>query len=441
MNVLTVAAVVVLGPLWLALGVGCLVLGTHEPRRGLWWLAWWLSVGIIARRHWTAGHKRRALLACLPIVAQGLLLDWAYVWATGWATQRGPGWARRAAAARLPTLLHTACTWGFPSPVGGRNARHRRQQSDDGGPARQPWIVPSVFPAGEDGRAYVSALSAARGSMKSLLLADLALALVTGGRWLDFPVMRVERVLYVDVELTQRTFARRLLALARGRHVALPAGAIRYLGARGLDLTVRDHRHQRDDASHRDHRLAVVLCALFPPLLAPLFLAWFFAPLFVRPAASMDLDWLRTQVEGSGADVVLLDSTSLAAPGTAASDGVGWMRLVQALETLGVPVVALDHLVKDGSTSGSWTKEALWRGLLKLSRPTPDDPALLLVEHPKANFGPQLAPFHVRATIENDADGELHAVSFARVAGDAPAIRAAAPKAPRRKRAVAAALH
>jgi hypothetical protein len=121
------------------------------------------------------------------------------------------------------------------------------------------------------------------------------------------------------------------------------------------------------------------------------------------------------------AQAVGIDSLTLGAMGAALSDPTGWNRLLAALEGLGVPLIVLDHLGKDGDAGavGSFLKEARFRSVLTLRR---EAPGVLRVEHPKANFGPAVPSFRVR-DAHGTGDSGRPVVTFTRAAtagGDGP---------------------
>jgi hypothetical protein len=141
------------------------------------------------------------------------------------------------------------------------------------------------------------------------------------------------------------------------------------------------------------------------------------------------LERLALRARRVRAQAVGIDSLTLGAMGAALSDPTGWNRLLAALEGLGVPLIVLDHLGKDGDAGavGSFLKEARFRSVLTLRR---EAPGVLRVEHTKANFGPAVPSFRVRDVHGTD-DAGRPVVTFTRAAegaGDGP--RPGSPASP-----------
>jgi hypothetical protein len=91
-------------------------------------------------------------------------------------------------------------------------------------PPRRVWPVEALVPRGprprwrlrwhpvpleREERGYVTTVIGSGGTGKSYLLVDLAVALLTGGRWLGQRVLRLRSVLYVDAELDADTMRER----------------------------------------------------------------------------------------------------------------------------------------------------------------------------------------------------------------------------------------
>ena len=213
---------------------------------------------------------------------------------------------------------------------------------------RRPWLrVWRVV------RGYITAVLGAGGVGKSYVLLDLGIAALIGGTWFGLPVRRVRSVLYVDTELEGEEFRRRAYPLARGRRLnRLPRG-LHYL------------------------RLTASLA---------------------EPAAAA---LLRETVRRTRAGLVLVDSLSIGSYTVSLNDPGSMGRVLAMLESLGPPVVLIDHMGKDRSrgAAGTWVKQAKVRCELRLERPSSVQGAggAIRVEHSKASFGPQREPFTVQA--------------------------------------------
>lgn len=264
--------------------------------------------------------------------------------------------------------------------TGGRTDRAERV-GGRGEPAPKGWLVPGLVPYGPvprrcprvgvppwrwERRGYVTTVIGAGGVGKSYVLLDLALAALAGGEWLGRRCRGVRAALYVDTELDAEECRRRAFPLARGRGRAHPPGGLRYLHL-GASLASEEGQTVVAEAVRR-----------------------------------------------AGAGLVLIDSLTIGAFDVAASDQNGWNRVYTFLETLGVPVVAIDHLDKAGRGAfGSFMKQAKVRSCLRLSRVGDG----IRVEHTKSNFGPRVPTFTVLASF---GDGPGAATSFSVPAQDAP---------------------
>ena len=264
----------------------------------------------------------------------------------------------RPSASPAPTLLRRG---GVSAP--GTDGRAERV---GGGRSKEPeakrWAVDGLVPYGPvprrrvrvgvppwrwERRGYVTTILGAGGTGKSYVLLDLALAALAGGDWLGRGVGAVRAVLYVDTELDAEECRGRAFLLARGRGLLRPPGGFHYL-------------HLQASLAAEEGQALVQ-----------------------REAARL------------GAGLILVDSLTIGAFDVAASDQNGWNRVLSFLETLGVPVVAIDHLDKAGKGAfGSFMKQAKVRSALQLTRLSGGS---LRVEHTKSNFGPLSPAFLVRA--------------------------------------------
>jgi hypothetical protein len=288
---------------------------------------------------------------------------------------------------------------------------------DPWGPAaddERAHLVQGIVPYGprRSPKEYVTGIAAKRGTYKSFLLADLAVALLSGQPWLGFPLRHCASLLYVDLELDEEEFARRVHWLARGRGLPeVPAGW-HYLDLSGEVL----HVPTLEEAARARKRRQEAFGGLG---------AWLDALAVWGRALGVEnrlTRWGATTQERIvlrarrvGAQAILVDSLSLGG-GTAAGDHDGWLRLLNGMQFWGVPVVTLDHTSETGhrGMQGSWVKEGLVRSVLELERD--EATGELVVTHSKANFGEQQCRFRVRATFHREPRGRVVAVTFARLA-------------------------
>jgi hypothetical protein len=281
-------------------------------------------------------------------------------------------------------------------------------------PGEQAWLIDRLVPYGpvREGRCYATGLVAKRGTAKSYLAVDAAVALCTGGAWMGHRCRRCASVLYGDLELDAETFWRRAWAVARGRGLDRPPPNLHY-----LDLSAHTLRVPTEEEAERERRrraarwgglggTADALAAL---------LRWAGAEA-TWGCGGMERLWLRCRAVRAQACVV--DSLTLGG-GVALGDHDGWRRLLRRLERFGIPVLAVDHTDKTGESGmvGAFTKEGLVRSVLQLERLAP---GRIAVTATKSNFGPALPPWTVRDAFAADATGRLVAVTFARAVDPAP---------------------
>lgn len=251
-------------------------------------------------------------------------------------------------------------------------------------------------------RGYITAVIGSGGSGKSYLLLDLAIAALTGGTWLGRAVSPCRSVLYVDAELDIDTLRERGWQVARGRRLARPPGPA--------------HWWQLPWSWIRPRGL-------------------FYLAMPVSIATEEGQALVRRTALRCKADLVLFDSLTIGAAGTALADSDGWNDVLTGMEGWGRPVVCIDHTPKSGHGQvGSFMKHAKIRAQLELER---QKDATVSVAHEKANFGPKLPPWAVRPVFAVD-DPATAMVRFDALTSDGlpvvapessvPAAQASAPR-------------
>lgn len=358
------------------------VLATRTLPSGEWWLA-------AVKETWPVWVPVGFLLAALYVLlgtaddgggeADGLRSRRHAGGHGGTAGSPGsPGEARSLKGNVLP--------WGNGGMANATQAHRVERVAHGEEPPPRDWLIPRLVPYGPrpkrrwgwcwlpwwwETRGYVTAVLGSGGTGKSYLLLDLALASLWGQRWMGHPVKRQRSVLYVDAELDVETCRERAFALARGRGRARPPEGLHYL--------------QLSASLATPEGIAVVAEA----------------------------------VRRHRVGLVLFDSLTIGARGLALSDADGWNAVLMAMETWGVPVVAIDHLGKDAGKGavGSFMKQARVRSGLTLERRK--DGAVAATHH-KTNFGPTLEPFAILPRFD-DGDGEGHpAISAFRALPSSP---------------------
>ena len=113
-------------------------------------------------------------------------------------------------------------------------------------------------------------------------------------------------------------------------------------------------------------------------------------------------------IGGLGVGFIVLDSLTLGAVGTNASDQVEVVKLLWDILKWGVPVLTLDHISKsarsdqaNASAFGSVMKRNAARSMMRLHR-SPDDGPLVLT-HDKINCGPLSDPVYYDMSFEDDS--------------------------------------
>jgi hypothetical protein len=236
-------------------------------------------------------------------------------------------------------------------------------------------------------RGFVTTVIGSGGTGKSYLLVDLAVALVTGTRWLGHRVTRLRSVLYVDAELDLDTMRERGYQVARGRGLRAPPGPSRWWH---------------------------VPRAWLRP--------WgvYYLSLPVSVATAEGMAEVARAVRRCGAELVLFDSLTIGSAGAGLSDPNAWNRILSGMEAWGVPVVVIDHMGKSEGRGavGSFMKQAKVRSALELER---KDDGTVVVTHAKSNFGPMLPSWTIRPVFLR-CDGDDPA-GPARTAQEAALVR------------------
>jgi hypothetical protein len=390
------------GAIW-ALGASIKSLESSPVgRQALGWLLLLLMLAVVASALWLAwaGVLRplgRVLVGVVVRVAQGRAL-------------------RPEATGRVPQGHSPASP--FPTGEAGDGGTSPGEPSGAVGDAyrgpRRAFFCDPLIPYGPVGerppRSYLTALAAARGTGKSYLLLDLAIAALSGGAWMGLPVRRCASVLFLDFELDAQTFWERAHLLSAGRGLpGVPAG-LHYLDLSGEALRVPTAeeavraRQCRAEAFGGLGGLAELLAVCGRALGVE-------TRLTLWGATTQERIVLR--LRRTGAQLALVDSLTIGG-GTAAGDQEGWRRLLQGMQRWGgMPVVVLDHIAPSGHGGmvGLWVKEGLIRSLVKLRR---GRGGAVTVEHDKANFSEQLDPWTLTPGWHKDAAGRLVAVTLTR---------------------------
>ena len=112
-------------------------------------------------------------------------------------------------------------------------------------------------------------------------------------------------------------------------------------------------------------------------------------------------------IEEHGVELIVLDSLTIGAAGTDASDQRSVTELLRAVEDWGVTVIALDHVAKSSkmnpkgsSIFGSVFKRNKARSSLRLYQ----DGDLLQIKQEKSNFGPLHDAMSYEVVFEEDGD-------------------------------------
>ena len=247
-----------------------------------------------------------------------------------------------------------------------------------------------LVPLEREERGYVTTVIGSGGTGKSYLLVDLAIALLTGGRWLGKRVLPLRSVLYVDAELDVDTMRE------RGWQVAPREGAVPAAGPRPLVALAQG-----------------VGCA----------------PGGCTTSAYPS-PWPRTRGCAGGArakacraELILFDSLTIGSAGAGLADQNAWNRVLSGMEAWGVPCVVIDHMGKTEGRGavGSFMKQAKVRSALELER-KPD--GTIVCEHAKSNFGPMLPAWRIRPVFEHcDPDDPAAAAGALRRRGRGRATR------------------
>ena len=121
-------------------------------------------------------------------------------------------------------------------------------------------------------------------------------------------------------------------------------------------------------------------------------------------------------IDELGVGFIVLDSLTMGAVGTNASDQVEVVKLLWDVLKWGVPVLTLDHISKSGRTDqanasafGSVMKRNAARSMMRLHRD--GDSGLLKLTHDKINCGPHSDPVYYDMAFGEDEGGRV-TVSF-----------------------------
>jgi hypothetical protein len=236
-----------------------------------------------------------------------------------------------------------------------------------------------------DVKGYITMVLGGPGIGKSYILKALAQASsdpVVRGDWLGMPVEPCKTTLYVDCELDSKVFWRRMFVVGRGR--------LGRMEAEGKTVP-RKWRPK-----------GVKYLRLYASL------ASWQGQLEIRKA-------VRKYRPGR----IIIDSATIGAWGLGAADANGWRRTYIGLELIGVPIIIVDHLTKDGDkVYGSFIKEGLIRSILRLQKV---DSNVFKASQEKTNFGRQIDDFWVHRRFYDTEKGL--AVTFERRSlGAEPAV-------------------
>jgi AAA domain len=357
---------------WAAARVGCL---GAVVVWGLWALTFGLPVVLLA----LGGGAFAVLLALKTPLGLAALPPAAGVWA--WRTGRVPHWL----------LDRLSWTWRLPwRREAWAEARRFRKGGFD-------WVVPDVVPCAiwEQGAwwplrgarrlGFPAIVAGQPGTCKSYLMTLLAVCAVLGLPWLGRPVRRLRAVLYVDLELTEVIFWRRVKAIVAG--LGLPPEELKTVRARIKYLSLKAYGETLYVPT-RDER--------------------------ERGKRAAGQERIARTLRATGAGLLLVDSLTYGS-GLSPGDQDGYQRLLLSLEGMGVPVLLIDHLNDKGDLAAAKNKERIARAYYRLEKTAGGVTRLVLV---KPNFGGKVPPVPFSTAFVEDAEGELVSVAFTLSDGD-----------------------
>lgn len=121
---------------------------------------------------------------------------------------------------------------------------------------------------------------------------------------------------------------------------------------------------------------------------------------------------IRSIIDNLGVGFIVLDSLTLGAVGTNASDQVEVVKLLKEIHSWAVPVLTLDHITKaarsdqsNAQAFGSVMKRNAARSMMRLHRDSGS--GLLVLTHDKLNCGPLSAPVHYEMKFGENTGGRV----------------------------------